>query len=436
MVLAWAGALVFPVVLHFAVHESRAYPTALQVLVPVLLGVLPLGLLCRRPLPGLLSVVVGTFAGGVTVPERWVEWSSGSPVVPLRAEAEWAGYSLVASGACAVAVVAATRGPRWSVGAAAAVFAALAAAAPYFTSGQNVYVSTLLFFLLVLLVAWGVGHSVRERRQHAAALGAQAAAQAVTAERLRIARELHDMVAHSIGIIAIQAGVGSRVIDTQPHEARNALTAIETTSRDTLSGLRRMLGALRQAEPDHSAQGPPPGLADLGRLVETAAAAGVRVDLHRTGEPRPLPADLDLSAYRIVQEAVTNVVRHAGTGACRVTVEQHATELRIEVVDEGAGGARPPGFGYGLVGMRERAALLHGTFTAGPRAGGGFRVAARLPVPRGTEQGHPAPPDRPTPEPAATPASDPTPGRDTAPAPPPGPAGAAPGAAAGRVSGR
>ncbi|CAM5675842.1 hypothetical protein GCM10010334_38570 [Streptomyces finlayi] len=374
-------------VLYFAVHESRAYTTALQVLLPILIGVLPLGLLRYRPLPALVSVVVGTFAGGTTVPHRWVEFPRGYPIAPVQVGAEWAGYSLVASGAFAVAIVAATRGLRWSVGAAAAVFAALAAAAPYFTSGNNVYVSTLVFFLLVLIVAWGAGHSARERRQHAAALSAQAAAQAVTAERLRIARELHDMVAHSIGIIAIQAGVGSRVIDTQPHEARNALSAIETTSRDTLSGLRRMLGALRRAEPGGPELDPAPGLADLDRLVETTAAAGVRVDLRRTGEPRPLPADLDLSAYRIVQEAVTNVVRHAGAGACRVTVDQRAEELRIEVVDGGSGGSRPQGIGYGLIGMRERTALLHGEFTAGPREDGGFRVAARLPIPGAADRG-------------------------------------------------
>ncbi|MGW7412185.1 sensor histidine kinase [Streptomyces sp. NPDC054863] len=382
---AWAGAVLFPFVLYFAVFESRNFSTAFQVLVPALLSVLPVGLLRHRPLPGLLSVLVGTFAAGTAVPSRWVEFPRGYAVVPVQVESEWAGYSLVLSGALAVGIIAATRSQRLSLGAAIAVFGVQAAIAPYFTSGSNSFTSTLVYFFLVLVVAWGIGHSVRERRQHAAALSAQAAAQAVTAERLRIARELHDMVAHSIGIIAIQAGVGSRVIETQPHEARNALTAIETTSRDTLSGLRRMLGALRQAEPGHVREGvpldPAPGLADLDRLAGATAAAGVRVDVEWTGERRQLPADLDLSAYRIVQEAVTNVVRHAGTPSCRVTLAQQQEELVIEIVDEGSGGSRPQGIGYGLVGMRERVALLHGEFSAGPREGGGFRVSARLPLP-------------------------------------------------------
>src|SRR5207247_10820514 len=144
----------------------------------------------------------------------------------------------------------------------------------------------------------------------------QAKLQAATAERLRIARELHDMIAHGIGVIAIQAGVGSRVIDTQPAEVRNALTAIEATSRETLAGLRRMLGVLRRAEPGspgspgrpgpgHGPPEPAPGLADLGRLAATTAEAGVRVELRWLGERRPLPADIDLSAFRIIQEAVT-----------------------------------------------------------------------------------------------------------------------------------
>ncbi|MFI0982241.1 sensor histidine kinase [Streptomyces sp. NPDC021093] len=383
--LAWAGAVVFPVVLYFAVFESRNYSTALQVLLPALLSVLPVGLLRRRPLAGLVSVLVGTFAAGTTVPTRWVEFPRGYPVVPVQMESEWAGYPLVLSGALAVGIIAATCSLRMSIGAVVAVFGVQAAAAPYFTSGSNVFVSTLVLFLLVLVVGWGIGFSVRERRQHAAALSAQAAAQAVTAERLRIARELHDMVAHSIGIIAIQAGVGSRVIETQPQEARNALTAIETTGRDTLSGLRRMLGALRQAEPGNVREGvpldPAPGLAGLDRLAEATTAAGVRVDVEWTGERRQLPADLDLSAYRIVQEAVTNVVRHAGAPSCRVTLALRQEEIGIEIVDEGRGGGRPQGIGYGLLGMRERVALLHGEFSAGPREGGGFRVAATLPLP-------------------------------------------------------
>ena len=239
---------------------------------------------------------------------------------------------------------------------------------------------------LMIVIAWLIGNSIRQRRDYAGALRAQATAQAVTDERLRIARELHDMVAHSVAIIAIQAGMGSRVMATQPSEAHNALTAIEATSRETLAGLRRMLVALRQAEPGPAAGpaplDPAPGLADIDRLAATTMDAGVRVHVQWHGQRRPLPADIDLSAFRIIQEAVTNVVRHAGTEHCRVSIDHRDAELSIEVVDDGRGCVTADA-GYGLIGMRERVGLLHGQFTAGPRAEGGFRVAAQLPVPAG-----------------------------------------------------
>ncbi|WP_031065532.1 sensor histidine kinase [Streptomyces sp. NRRL WC-3742] len=233
----------------------------------------------------------------------------------------------------------------------------------------------------VTAIAWLVGNTVHQSRAHAEALRGRATEQAVTAERLRIARELHDMVAHSIGIIAIQAGMGRRVMDTQPAETRIALDAIETTSRETLAGLRRMLGALRQAEAEAAPLEVAPGLAELDRLVAGTAGAGVRVALTRDGEARPLPPEVDLAAYRIVQEAVTNVVKHSGTRDCHVTVQYGPRDLALSIVDLGGGSSAAPGTGYGLAGMRERVALLHGEFSAGPRPEGGFRVAARLPYP-------------------------------------------------------
>ncbi|MFI6448935.1 sensor histidine kinase [Kitasatospora sp. NPDC050543] len=255
--------------------------------------------------------------------------------------------------------------------------------------GFQIGTSTELAVALTAVVAWFIGHSSRQSREHARQLGTQAAAQAVTTERLRIARELHDMVAHSIGIVALQAGAASRVFDTQPARARSALGEVEAASRETLSGLRRMLGALRQDElgqhPDADALQPMPGLADLERLAATTTAAGVRVDVCWHGERRPLPPEIDLSAFRIIQESVTNVVRHAGTGSCRVSIDCRDEELAIEVLDGGQGrsGGTGAGAGYGLVGMRERVTLLHGDFCAEPRPEGGFRVAARLPVPTG-----------------------------------------------------
>ncbi|TDD79960.1 sensor histidine kinase [Actinomadura rubrisoli] len=243
--------------------------------------------------------------------------------------------------------------------------------------------SAELAVAMTAVIAWLIGDSAHQAREHAGSLRARAAAQAVTEERLRIARELHDMVAHSIGIVALQAGAARRVIDTQPARARDALGEVEMASRETLSGLRRMLGALRRAELAEAAAplGPAPGLGDLDRLAAATTAAGVRVEVRRRGGARPLPPEIDLSAFRIVQEAVTNVVRHAGTGSCEVTIDQRDGELSIEIVDDGDGG--DPGTGYGIAGMRERVALLRGEFSAGPRPGGGFRVAARLPVPAG-----------------------------------------------------
>ncbi|MET9552983.1 histidine kinase [Streptomyces sp. NPDC006645] len=265
-------------------------------------------------------------------------------------------------------------------------------------NGWNVGTSAEMAVAMTVVIAWLIGNSTRQAREYAEKSRVQAAARAVTAERLRIAREMHDTVAHSIGIIALQAGAAARVIETQPVAAREALSSIENAGRETLAGLRRMLGALRQDEPErpgyaaelaHAAPlDPALGLADVDRLAATTTAAGVDVDVTWHGEPRPLPPEIDISAYRIIQEAVTNVVRHAGTRSCRVTVDRRRTEeLSIEITDDGRGGRHGGGrhggggAGWGLVGMRERATLLHGDFAAGPRPEGGFRVTVRLPVP-------------------------------------------------------
>jgi signal transduction histidine kinase len=246
-------------------------------------------------------------------------------------------------------------------------------------------VDTILVVLIVL-TGWLIGHSIRQAQARVELVRAQTAAQAATAERLRIARELHDIVAHSIGIMAIQAGAGRRVFEASPDEARDALTAIEATSRETLSGLRRMVTGLRRAEPELGSRlaplGPAPGLADLERLAATALDAGVRVEVEVDwhGSREPLPADIDVAAFRIIQEAVTNVIRHARTDRCRVSISYQGGQLSIEITDSGHGDSAA-GTGYGITGMRERAALLGGDFSAGPRTGGGFRVAARLPVP-------------------------------------------------------
>ena len=300
-----------------------------------------------------------------------------------------------------------------------------------------------------LVICWIIGYSMRQRRLYAQMLQDQATSSAVAEERLRIARELHDVVAHSMSVIAVQAGYGQYVIDSSPADARDALGAIQATSRDALEEMRRMLGVLRQqdAAPAPAVTAPPaapgaaapagdsaavpaaaaaareatagtsdapgtagapaaaraatgisaplapaPGLARLGRLIERTNGAGVHVSLECSGQVRAVPAGVDLSAYRIIQEALTNVVKHAGSGAhCTVSLEYLEDAVDIRVADDGGSLVLSPaspgalgvpvgGTGHGIIGMRERANLCGGDFSAGALPGGGFEVNATLPL--------------------------------------------------------
>jgi signal transduction histidine kinase len=328
-------------------------------------------LLRRRPLLALAVTLAGSAA------------SMAQPTIPVSAGL----VVVVCAAGLEICYLAATRPRRVSVtgvvmAGAGLVIPLLAgpSAGPLRDRSEGATVSVVTIAVtLVMIIAWLIGNSIRQAQAQAELRRTQAAGQAAMAERLRIARELHDIVAHSIGIIAIQAGSGRSVFDARPDEARDALAVIEATSRETLSGLRRMVTGLRRAEPGQAPLGPAAGLAGIERLAATALAAGVRVDVDWRGSREPLPADIDLSAFRIIQEAVTNVVRHAGTSQCQVCIDQQDGQLSLEVTDSGHGSSAA-GTGYGITGMRERAALLGGDFSAGPRPGGGFRVAARLPV--------------------------------------------------------
>jgi signal transduction histidine kinase len=268
-----------------------------------------------------------------------------------------------------LAEIAATRRTATAAGAlAAAAGAALATALPDFQHRGG----TVLFALLYATV-WTAGYAVGMHRRYTARL----LEHSVVQERMRIARELHDVVAHQMSVITVQAGFGSLVIDQRPEEARTALNIVESTGRDLLAELRSLLGVLRDPG-DQGAREPAPGLADLDRLVEQMAKAGVQVEITVDGPLPPLPAGVDLSAYRIVQEALTNVVRHAGTGTAHVTIGHRPDGVYLEITDPGRGGPAEPG--HGLIGMRERVALFGGTLEAGSRSGGGFRVAALLPM--------------------------------------------------------
>jgi len=312
---------------------------------------------------------------------------------------------------------------------------------------------------LVLTIAWMIGYLVQQRRTHMAHVRDRAASDAVTQERLRIARELHDVVAHSMTVVSVQAGFGEYVFDSQPDEARAALGAIQAVSREALGEMQRMLCVLRQPDAEIAAEAAPalpaigaaravrlrtdtvrapaplapaPGLGNLDRLIERTAGAGVTVTVERIGAARGLPAGLDLSAFRIVQEALTNVVKHSGADRCHVVLEYGADSLLIEVTDPGSpvlvekpvltevgvpagarvpagagvpalagagvpalagAGDRPPiraavssgpdRAGHGIIGMRERVSLCGGQLHAMPRPDGGFLVRARLPLPAG-----------------------------------------------------
>jgi signal transduction histidine kinase len=242
---------------------------------------------------------------------------------------------------------------------------------------------------LILGVAWLVGDSARIRHLYSQAKEAQVrvlererderARRAVLEERERIARELHDVVAHHVSVIVIQSGAALRALDRRPVEARSALEAIATTGRQALTEMRRMLGILGEGE----ASDPMPGLDRLGDLVEQVRSAGLAVELSVQGDPRQLDPGLELSAYRIIQEGLTNSVKHAGGGRARVTVLYEPTALDISIEDERGPGLAPtlePAHeGRGLVGMRERVGMFRGAFAAQPTATG-FRVTARLPV--------------------------------------------------------
>ncbi|MFJ4774492.1 sensor histidine kinase [Streptomyces uncialis] len=375
--LAWTGALAYPVLLWVAALNERE-PTGTRLLPFAALAVLTLPLVRRRPLPALLLILAGSFPAVVTAAST----AARPPFLPGFEGPGWQLATLQALLSYAVVgrIAAGPGGMARTATGAVLTLATHIALVGFYRSGADNHLSSVMFLVLGLAATWATAHLLRERREHAESVRAGAAAHAVTAERLRIARELHDMVAHSIGAIAIQAGAGRRVIADHPDEARAALAAIETTSRDTLAGLRHMLGALRHTDPQAPPLDPAPTLADLGRLVATARDAGVHVDIEFRGERRPLPADLEAAGFRIVQESITNVIRHAATPRCRVSVDYGDGALSLTVTDDGRGHGTP-GQGYGITGMRERAALLRGHCTAGPRPGGGFEVTARLPVP-------------------------------------------------------
>jgi signal transduction histidine kinase len=366
---------------------AAAVPTALYVFEPPNLG-LPRGrfvlgcalvllhtlpLVARRRFPGTVLVLVV---------------ASGLAFAVLDLPPDILGVTILV----AVYSVAAY-GDRWVALAGLAV-AEAGLAAIQLTPGRTGAV-TLVINMGVVAATWLLGHFAHNYRAYAAGLEEQTAEleqareelarRAVVEERLRLARELHDVVAHAMSVIAVQSGVGAHVASTQPKEARRSLAAIEATSRATLEELRRLLGVLRQEDEPPGDLAPVPGLANLDSLLAEVSKAGLAVKLQVSGTRPPLPAGVDLSAYRIVQEALTNVVKHAGSARAQVVVGYGDQDVTVEVIDDGRGLTAPAGdgrvrVGHGLIGMRERVQVFGGELETGPCPGGGFRVAARLPL--------------------------------------------------------
>jgi signal transduction histidine kinase len=247
--------------------------------------------------------------------------------------------------------------------------------------------------LAVFAIAWVIGDNLRTRRAYLAELEARAARlerereekaeRVLVEERARIARELHDVIAHNVSVMVVQASAGEKVFDTDPERARESLASVSSTGRAALTELRRLLGVIRAEDGSDGelAYAPQPGIEYVDELVQQVRETGLPVDLSVVGEPRPLPEGVGLCAYRIVQEALTNTLKHAHASGAAVNVRYASDALELRVVDDGGGSAAGgESGGHGLIGMRERVALFGGELTASARAGRGYEVRARLPL--------------------------------------------------------
>ena len=336
----------------------------------------------------LAGLALGAFLGGA------LAWRRERPeLVTAVVLAATIPYSLIVpelvipfAGLAAIWSLTLTRSPRVSLVGLTGLLAVTSLGA--FTAPNA---GEVVFAMVLAIAVWALAEVARYRVEDAQA----AARQAATEEKARIARELHDVIAHSVSVIVVQAAAAGDVFDTRPDQARSALDAIERTGREALVELRRLLGAVVPGEP-RAGDGdgvvpasPQPGLARLDDLAGQVRAAGLDVTVTVDGTLPVLPAGIDLSAYRIVQEALTNTLRHARARSAEVSVRHRSgavgemEAVEIEVVDDGRAATRPPDGhvpGYGIIGMRERASVLGGTLAAGPTAHGGFRVQAVLPL--------------------------------------------------------
>jgi signal transduction histidine kinase len=306
--------------------------------------------------------------------------SAVANVVPVLDSATMPAVALVVA---AYSVGAHTHGLRAAIGVAGVTALIAANAAAQFSAGD------LFLIAMILGGAWVAGRAMRYRRERERVLEQlsvdlkrereEKTRAAVAEERVRIAREMHDVVAHAISVIVLQARGGRRSLASDPAETREALDTIEAMGSAALAETRRLLGMLRRDD-EEIALAPQPSLCYLESLAAQVREAGLAVELSVEGDPVELPPGVDLSAYRIVQEALTNALKHAGPATARVVIRYGDQDLELEIADTGVGKGAGDGEGHGLVGMRERASLYGGKVEVGPRDGGGFAVRARLPL--------------------------------------------------------
>ena len=343
-------------------HSGGVHTLALLLLAPP--ASLPLAVRRRWPVPVFFVVLAASVAYGALGPK----------------------VSTVTGATYALYTVAIQADRRWSLIALAAVEAGVGVNVALHATSKDSAV-TAAFTALVQLTVWIAADGIRRRRAYSASLRERSLREALSEQRLQIARELHDIVAHAMSVVAVQAGVGSHLIATRPDEAAKSLRAIEATARAALSETRSLLSVMRDDDYDLASRSPVPGLDNLHALVQRVADAGQPVTLQVEGRPRALPQSLELSVYRVVQEALTNVVRHAAPPVTATVVIRYDDDggVVVEVTDDGrrTGSKRGDGRGHGLAGMRERVSLLGGELSAGPRAGGGYQVVARLPAEAG-----------------------------------------------------
>jgi len=367
------AALVAVAQLGLTTLAARRQPDrqALDLLAYLLLAVGPVALLWRRRSPAVVLAVV--MASNV------LYFGLGYPYGPAWLALIVAFWTAVTGGARRVAWATAVVG--------LAAYFTLAALLDRVGPATAATIAAHLGWLLLVLSVSEIALAARQRRQAAERTRAEEARRRAGEERMRIARELHDVLAHNISLINVQAGVALHLMDEQPGQSRTALAAIKQASNDALGELRSVLDVLRQGD-EAPPRAPASGLAQLDSLVAGAGATGLEVRTRVEGLARPLPAGTDLAAFRIVQESLTNVTRHAGPASATVLVRYGPDDLTVRVDDDGRGpaAATGPGNGNGIRGMRERVAALGGELTTGPRPGGGFRVQARLPIDESGDQ--------------------------------------------------